>query len=205
MLYLPDDVRERFCEELLAVVSLESLANRKALSLSGGEQQRLAIARALAAEPAVLLLDEPFSHLDAHLKLKIGAYIRDLVKIREVACLLVSHDGAEIMQWCNRIAFLESGEIVRVATPEDFYFRPESFEEGVYFGELNQLKINGKECFFRPNAYRVTEAGGIRLKLIQTVFHGFYTKYIYLTEEKETVILYANHKLADEIQIEIIG
>jgi iron(III) transport system ATP-binding protein len=203
MLYLPKEVQMSFCSELLDVVELNALLDRKAITLSGGEQQRLSIARALASEPEVLLLDEPFSHLDAHLKLKIGNYIRNLVKLRKMACILVSHDGLEIMQWCSRVAFIQAGKIERVDTPEQFYYHPRSFDEGVFFGELNRLKRNGKEVIFRPNEYRLVDIEGISLKLKHRVFYGALIKYLYHTSKREPIVLYAQESLGDEINIEI--
>lgn len=204
MAYLPKDLKENFANELLDLVELTSLSDKKAIYLSGGEQQRLAIARALAVEPDVILLDEPFSHLDAHLRFKIGDYLRELVKVRSIACILVSHDGMEIMQWCNRIIFMQDGEFKRIATPKEFYFQPSDWNEGVFFGELNTLKIGDEQVLFRPNEYRLVEQVGISLKKEQEFFCGTFTKYKYLTTEKEHIILYSETSLAHEINIEIV-
>lgn len=204
MLYLPEKIKQRFADELLDLIELRQHAGRQAITLSGGEQQRLAIARALACEPAVLLLDEPFSHLDAHLRLKIGTYIRDLVQIRQMSCILVSHDGLELMQWCNRLIFMQNGVFVRSGIPQDFYFHPENFEEGVYFGELNELEIAGKPVLFRPHEFELTKHNGIHLKKESTVFYGMFNKYIYRTKNDETVVLYAEKELDNGIEIKII-
>lgn len=201
--YLPDQIKNKFSRELLELVELSEYADTKALHLSGGEQQRLAIARALAMEPSVLLLDEPFSHLDAHLRVRIGDYLRELVKVRNIACVLVSHDGLDIMQWCNRIVFMDSGVFKRIAKPEKFYYQPKSYKEGVYFGELNRLTINGKTILFRPNEFKLVEDHGISLKLDQKFFCGTYVKYKYLSEKNIPVILYSDKELAHEISIEI--
>jgi iron(III) transport system ATP-binding protein len=141
ILYLPKDVRDQFTTELLDLVDLSELINQQAITLSGGEQQRLAIARALAVEPEVLLLDEPFAHLDAHLKQKIGNYIQSLAAIRKMTCILVSHEGQDVLEWSKSILFIEKGEVKRVDSPYNFYNFPTSLYEARFFGQINLLKI----------------------------------------------------------------
>lgn len=202
--YLPDAIKAKFSIKLLQVVELLEHADKKALNLSGGEQQRLAVARALAAEPAVLLLDEPFAHLDAHLRIRIGDYLRELVKIRQMSCIMVSHDGLDIMQWCNRIVFMDNGKFKRIASPEKFYYTPKNYKEGIYFGEINRLKISDKIILFRPNEFKVVSTNGIKLRLDEKFFCGTYVKYKYLSEKNTPIILYSDYELAHEIQIEIV-
>lgn len=203
ILHLPEKERLRFCDELLELVELKGVESCQARYLSGGEQQRLSIARALSMESEVLLLDEPFSHLDAHLRLKIGVYIKQLVEIRNTLCVLVSHEGAEVMQWCNRIAFLNEGTFNRVDTPEAFYFHPTDFNEGAYFGELNELKKGKNAILFRPCEYKAVEKGGLEVSFRDAIFFGAYWKSFFRTKNKETIILYANKPLKKVKRIEL--
>ncbi len=203
ILHLHEKDRDRFCDELLDLVELNEVSSQQARYLSGGEQQRLAIARALALESEVLLLDEPFSHLDAHLRVKIGAYIKQLVEIRNTLCILVSHEGAEVMQWCERIAFLNKGKFGRVDTPEAFYFNPSSFNEGAYFGELNQLKIEKTKILFRPCEYKIVKKDGIEIEFVDAVFFGAYWKSFFKAANKQTILLYANKPLKKVKRIEL--
>lgn len=199
MLYLPVEVRTTFCEELLDLVDLSAVRQQQAIFLSGGEQQRLAIARALAAEPEVLLLDEPFSHLDAHLKRKLGNYIQLLAKKRKMTCILVSHEGQDVLEWCSTIHFLNEGQLERTATPEAYYFQPTSMYEGLFFGPLNQWKRQ----MFRPTEYRLISEGGIPLTVKSTRFAGAYWINEAKTLSGSSVILYAAKPLAKNIHIEI--
>jgi iron(III) transport system ATP-binding protein len=203
ILNLPEKDRNRFCDELLDLVELNEAASQQARYLSGGEQQRLAIARALAMESEVLLLDEPFSHLDAHLRLKIGAYIRQLVEIRNTLCILVSHEGDEVMQWCSQIAFLNNGEFSRIDTPEAFYYNPSNFNEGAYFGELNELKEGKTKILFRPCEYKVVKNDGLEVEFQDAVFFGAYWKSFFTTKNKQTIILHGNKPLKKVKRIEL--
>ncbi len=191
MLYLPNETRENFTNELLELVELTELAAQQAISLSGGEQQRLAIIRALAVEPEVLLLDEPFAHLDVHLKQKIGAYLKSLAKIRKMASVLVSHEGQDVMEWCSKIYFLNAGKFERIASAREFYLAPTSYFEGRFFGELNEISIDRKKHLFRPNQFQLMNEG-IQLTAKSSQFCGFYFRNEYRTKKNEHVILYQN-------------
>lgn len=201
--HLPINERLAFSEELLDLVELQTCKNQQARHISGGEQQRLCIARALAKESKILLLDEPFAHLDAHLRLKIGNYIKALVKVRKTACILVSHDGSEIMQWCQQIGFLNNGVLQRIDSAQNFYFKPESYYEGKFFGELNAVKMHTKNILFRPYEYKAVKENGLELLFKEAVFSGAIWKSYFVTNRKETVILYGAKPLSKLKRIEI--
>jgi iron(III) transport system ATP-binding protein len=204
MLYLPNDVRERFSGELMDLVELTALRDAKAIHLSGGEQQRLAIARALAVEPELLLLDEPFAHLDAHLKVRIGNYLKVLSEVRGTTCILVSHEGQDVLQWCSTIHFMTEGKIRRSDTPEQFYFNPGSAYEALFFGEINELGMERETVLFRPNEYEIAAPGeGIPVQFTESYFAGAYWRNLVCTPAGETLVLFAQESMNDVREIKI--
>jgi ABC-type spermidine/putrescine transport systems, ATPase components len=96
-------------EQMLELVQMKEYAKRYPHELSGGQQQRVALARALAPQPSVLLMDEPFSSLDAHLKASIRSELRQILQKANITCLLVSHDQADIEAICDRVLRIQEG------------------------------------------------------------------------------------------------
>jgi ABC-type Fe3+/spermidine/putrescine transport system ATPase subunit len=189
--------REELVEELLHLLELKPVENLKAIVISGGEQQRLALARSLAKEPKVLLLDEPFAHLDVHLKPKIVNYLLKLREVQGVSMILVTHNGLEAMAMCDTIHFLNKGKITRTATPETFYFKPKTKFEGAFFGEINHIVRDSKRVLFRPNQYALegTIENEVEVQFVRSVFQGTYYATYFKTPKKETVVLYAAQPL----------
>ncbi len=105
--------------ELLQRVGLPGFAGRDVVNLSGGEQQRVSLARALANRPEILLLDEPTSALDEDAKGGIEQLIRNLVSATSLTCLLVTHDREQAMRICDRVAMMEKGRLLRMGTPSE--------------------------------------------------------------------------------------
>lgn len=112
--------------ELLDLVGIPELAHRMPSELSGGQAQRVALARALAPEPDLVLLDEPFSALDASLRTRLRGEVRDILAARGATGLLVTHDQDEALSTADRVAVLNAGRIVQCDTPEEVYSRPAS-------------------------------------------------------------------------------
>ena len=198
VLHLPYDQQNELIDEVLDLVDLKDLAKQKAHLLSGGEQQRLSIARALACEPKVLLLDEPFVHLDQQLRMDLIGYILKLNEIRNTTVILVSHDGGEMMGVVNKMIYLKDGLVQREGDPNDFYFNPIDFEQGALLGLQNQLIINGEEILFRPNEFELV-ANGIAVKFIRCVDTGLNVFNYFQTEDGQQVILSSDERL-DEVQ-----
>ena len=125
----------------LEMVHMEKFLNKYPHMLSGGEQQRVALARALAPQPEVMLLDEPYSGLDARLREKIRDEVLHLLRQQGCATLMVTHDAEEAMFMADKIVVMNEGRVIQVGSPDELYFQPvNSFVAGV-FGELN--KLNG--------------------------------------------------------------
>jgi putative spermidine/putrescine transport system ATP-binding protein len=115
-------------------VGLGGSANRQVQSLSGGEQQRVAVARALIIEPPVLLLDEPLSNLDPTLRTAMREELRSTLRGRGVTVLFVTHDQEDAFAVADRVALLRHGRLLQMGTPEDLYDRPASREVADFIG-----------------------------------------------------------------------
>ncbi len=107
--HVPSAARQEKVKEALTRVGLENRAELRASLLSGGEKQRLALARALIFEPAALLLDEPFSALDPELRAEARGWVLDFLKERSIPCLLVTHDAADVAALSTRVIRYENG------------------------------------------------------------------------------------------------
>ncbi len=129
--------RKNRTEEILSQVGLQGLGDRFPHQLSGGQQQRVALARAIAPHPVLLLLDEPFSNLDADMRLKIREDVHSILKEIGISAILVTHDQDEAFSLADRIAVLNQGKIEQVGTPEEIYHKPESKFVANFIGETD--------------------------------------------------------------------
>lgn len=127
-------------EEALARVGMSDAASSYPHMLSGGQQQRVALARALAPRPRVMLLDEPFSNLDARLRQKVRDETLHVLKESDTTTLMVTHDPEEAMFMADRIALMRTGRIVQEGTPAALYYQPVDSFVASFFGEINRLE-----------------------------------------------------------------
>lgn len=186
-------------EEFLNLVELTEIRNRKAHLLSGGEQQRLAFARALACEPDLLLLDEPFVHLDQRLRWKISNYLMNLNKTQQTTIVLVSHDGSEMMGFTNKIISVGECKIQRIANTNQIFYHPVTKTEGELMGIINEIEINGKTVLFRPNEYVVSKENGIEINFDSASDTGLMICNYFTTSNEEKIMLISSHRL-DEVK-----
>ena len=127
--------------EMIERVGLGGQEHKLPAKLSGGQQQRVALARALIFEPSVLLLDEPFSALDKHLRGQMQDEVKRLHQEFGTTFIFVTHDQSEALSLSSRIAIFNHGEVLQVATPRDVYERPTSRFVAEFLGEINLLPI----------------------------------------------------------------
>lgn len=125
--------------EVLAQVGMSDYADSYPHMLSGGQQQRIALARALANKPDLVLLDEPFSGLDARLRDQVRDTTLHVLKKSGAASLMVTHDAEEAMYMADRIAVMQAGRIVQVGRPEELYCAPNCAFVAEFFGDVNRL------------------------------------------------------------------
>jgi iron(III) transport system ATP-binding protein len=123
--------------EVLEMMDLQTLHGRMPHELSGGQQQRVALARALAPSPEVILLDEPFSNLDATLRASVRAEVAEVLREVEATAIFVTHDQEEALAMADEIAVMVQGRILQVGTPHDVYGSPASRHVAALVGEAN--------------------------------------------------------------------
>ena len=140
--------REVKALNMLQKVGLQGFEKRRVVELSGGEKQRVALARAIAAQPEILLLDEPFSSLDESLRQKMRELVMDLQRQLKITTVIVTHDQAEALLMSDRVAVMLNGKIVQYDTPRNIYEYPCCPKVADYFGEMNYVKgIIEKDVF----------------------------------------------------------
>jgi sulfate/thiosulfate transport system ATP-binding protein len=158
--------------ELLGLVRLEGLAKRYPSQLSGGQLQRMALARALAVQPKVLLLDEPFGALDAQVRGELREWLRRLHEEIHVTTIFVTHDQEEAMEVAEQIVVMNKGKIEQAGSPQELYESPRNEFVMSFIGPVNRLG----DSFLRPHDIQILEeADGSGVEaLVQRVVHlGF--------------------------------
>lgn len=145
---VPKDIQKQTVKALLEDVQLSGYEHRKVREMSGGQLQRVALARALAAEPKILLLDEPFSGLDEKLRTEMGMLVKKLHEERNLTTILVTHDKREALQMSDRIALMSSGNLLQYDTPQNIFYHPASKAVAEYFGKANYVQGNVEDHQF---------------------------------------------------------
>jgi sulfate transport system ATP-binding protein len=133
-----EPIRRRV-DELLELVQMQGLGNRYPSQLSGGQRQRVALARALAVQPRVLLLDEPFSALDAKVRKELRAWLRNLHDEMHVTTVIVTHDQEEAMEVADKIVVMNNGRVEQIGTPAEIYDQPATPFVMGFIGAVNVL------------------------------------------------------------------
>jgi iron(III) transport system ATP-binding protein len=134
---IPKRQIEERAQQVLELVGLSGLEDRYPVQLSGGQQQRVALARALVGNPKVLLLDEPLSNLDAKLRERMRFEIKSLVRRMGITSVYVTHDQAEAMVISDRIAVMDSGNVVQIGAPQEIYEKPANRFVADFIGTMN--------------------------------------------------------------------
>jgi iron(III) transport system ATP-binding protein len=136
----PKADRAARAREVLRILDLKPYFDRYPHELSGGQQQRVSLARALAPEPVVVLMDEPFSNLDAHLRGQVRDEVVGILRASGVTCILVSHDQRDALAISDRVAVMNQGRIEQIGSPREIYKHPESVFVATFVGRTNLLQ-----------------------------------------------------------------
>lgn len=134
MAKMPRAQRQARVAELLDLVGLAGYAGRRVATLSGGEQQRVALARSLAPRPVLLLLDEPLSALDRHLRERLGSELSEILRATGTTALYVTHDQDEAFAVADRVALMRAGVLVQIGTPAEVWAAPIDVEAASFLG-----------------------------------------------------------------------
>jgi iron(III) transport system ATP-binding protein len=162
----------RKVDEVLALVGLSEYADRPVVALSGGQMQRVALARSIVYRPQLLLLDEPLSNLDAKLRLRLRDDLRVILKQTGMTALYVTHDQAEAVVLGDRIGVMRDGKLLQMGTPDDIYNRPADLFVANFTGATNEIAATLLE---RNGTFGVADIGGgqrIEVALLQPVAAG---------------------------------
>jgi len=169
--FYPEKKQERIAE-LLEVVEMTEFTNVKAKNLSGGQMQRVAIARVLALEPEVLLLDEPFSHIDNFRKNSLRRKVFNYLKEKEITTIIATHDSTDVLSFANEVLVLQQGKIIANGTPKQMYNQPENKYVASLFGDVNEIIIDGKTQFVYPNQLKVVSQSELEVEVIKSYYRG---------------------------------
>lgn len=199
---VPKERQKETVTRLLEDVQLSGYGRRKIEELSGGQMQRVALARALAAEPRLLLLDEPFSGLDERLRAEMGKLVQRLHREKNLTTVLVTHDRQEALKLSDRIALMSKGRILQYDTPQGIFRHPVSWEVADYFGKMNYIRNGGREIGVRPFDFRIVPSGS-DCTVKDIVFMGETADVLLDTPEGEVVCSMVSGELeALEVKIE---
>lgn len=155
--------------ELLSVVGLAAFEDVKVKDLSGGQKQRVALAKALANEPELLLLDEPFSHIDTFRKNSLRRKLFSYLKEKNISCITATHDAEEALAYSDEMIILNNNTIEAKGTPEALYNNISTEHQGSFFGEVNVVS----DSFLLPHQLKISkEPTDIQVVVIRSYFKG---------------------------------
>jgi len=216
LLDMANKLEQQEADEIYRICKIDHLLKRKTNAISGGERQRIALARILVGNPKLLLLDEPFTNLDLSNNKIINNIIDSLCKSGKMTIVLVSHDPANILSWADHIIVLQDGEIIQSGSPEEIYYYPINAYTAGLLGDFNtiekdtpirtSLDLPSKRMYFRPEEFTIADKhkNSTRATIEQQLFYGNHHKLKLNTNGKKLELLVRNTSLTvgEEISIE---
>lgn len=196
--FYPEEKKARIVE-LLEIVEMTEYANVKAKFLSGGQMQRVALARVLALEPEVLLLDEPFSHIDNFRKNSLRRKLFGYLKEKEITCIVATHDSTDVLAFADEVAIIKDGEIIESGIPKFIYDNPRYKYVASLFGDVNEVEINGELKFVYPHQLKVTLHSDLKVQIVNSYFRGSH----YLMEAKygNRILFFENDTILEKGEV----
>jgi len=171
--FYPEE-KQRRTQELLEVVELTEFAKIKVKTLSGGQKQRVALARALAKQPEIILLDEPFSHIDNFKKQSLRRSVYKYLKENNITCIVATHDKEDVLGFADRMIVLNENKIAVNDVPETLYKNPKTPLIASFFGEFNVIN----DAIIYAHQLKIVETSPLKAIVKQAYFKG----HVYLIE-----------------------
>jgi ABC-type sulfate/molybdate transport systems ATPase subunit len=166
--FYPEEKEQR-TTELIKVVELEDVANKKVKFLSGGQKQRVALAQALAKQPEILLLDEPFSNIDNFKKQSLRRKVFKFLKKQHISCLVATHDKDDVLGFADRVLVLDNHNIIKNNSVEALYQNPTNKLVAAFFGEYNFIEPFG---FIYAHQLQIVEKSNFEAQVKDCYFNG---------------------------------
>ncbi len=190
-----DDRKDRIAE-LLEVVDLKDLSARKVKTLSGGQKQRVAIAKALAQEPELLLLDEPFSHIDHFRRSDLRRRLYNFLNQKEISSIIATHDREDVLAFTNELLVMRKGKAIDRRLTKEVYNNPQTIYTAALFDEVNE--VDGKDfgksgrLLLYPHQLHVVKKG-YRVEVVKSYFHGTHFL-IHVADSKGKSLFFIHHE-----------
>ena len=183
-------------QELLEMVEMEQFSNVKAKFLSGGQQQRVALVRVLALEPEVILLDEPFSQIDAFRKNALRRNLFRYLKQKGITCIIATHDSTDALSFADEVIVMRNGELIVKDNPAIIYEDPETKYVASLFGEVNEVPTHlmlhyedeTHKTLVYPHQFKMVPESKLKVKIRRTYFRG--NHYLIETVYKRQLIFF---------------
>jgi ABC-type sulfate/molybdate transport systems ATPase subunit len=177
--FYPEEKKRRVAE-LLQIVEMEEFADVKVKFLSGGQQQRIALAKVLALEPEVLLLDEPFGHIDNFRKNALRRNLFAYLKQKGVSCIIATHDSTDALSFADETIVIKKGVLVDKGPSKEIYYKAKDKYTASLFGEVNEIKLElltltqnkDETILLYPHQLKMSEGGPLRVIVKQCYFKG---------------------------------
>ena len=177
--FFPEAKQARIAE-LLEIVEMTEYAHVKAKLLSGGQMQRVALARVLALEPEILLLDEPFSHIDNFRKNSLRRKLFAYLKQQNITCIVATHDSTDVLSFADEVLIVKDGTVIESGDPKIIYHHPKTNYIASLFGDVNEFVFKGTSHLVYPHQLKVVAQSDLNVTLINSYFRGSH----YLMEAK---------------------
>lgn len=203
---------------LFTLCQIDHLLTRKTNQLSGGERQRIALAKLLVTSPQLLLLDEPFSHLDAIHKSTLKAVIENVTNHYNITTILVSHDPSDTLPWAEKVLVLRAGRVVQEGTSAKIYKHPVNAYVAGLFGKYNVIPAGAvnvfapktksrKDIFIRPEALvieKTNKKGGCKAVVLANSFYGsHYDVTVQINEQVFVVRAEEEYEIAKKVFVRL--